>query len=246
MIRTNFKNAKKWLHQSGLFPTVRGLFRAMSLNHRLECRLRQQFFSQFLRPGDLCFDIGANLGQSVEAFLASGASVVALEPNPQCMPTLKHLFGRNDKVTIINKAVGSTPGTAKLHFSGTASTASLRETWNPLDDQTVVTEVITLAELIDEHGSPKLLKVDVEGYEVEVFKGLDRQVPLIYFEMRTEEMDAVSTILSRLEGIGTVEGVNAVSEDHSTWLLDSWVSREQFLTSLPPQTGVANVCVRMR
>ena len=241
-MRTNFKNAKKWLHQSGLFPTVRGLFRAMSPNHRLERRLRQQFFSQFLRPGDLCFDIGANLGQSVEAFLASGASVVALEPNPQCMPTLKHMFGRNDKVTIINKAVGSTPGTAKLHFSGTAATASLRETWNPLDDQTVV----TLAELIDELGSPKLLKVDVEGYEVEVFKGLDRQVPLIYFEMFTEDMDAVSTILARLEGIGTVEGVNAVSEDHSTWLLDSWVSCEQFLTSLPPQTVTANVCVRMR
>jgi hypothetical protein len=38
------------------------------------------FYQQFLQPGDLCFDVGANMGNRVEAFLKIGANVVVVEP----------------------------------------------------------------------------------------------------------------------------------------------------------------------
>jgi FkbM family methyltransferase len=238
-------DVKRWLSQCGLYPFVRDVYRALSPSHRLERRLRRDFFLQLVRPGDLCFDIGANVGQSTEAFLACGASVVALEPNPLCLPALRHQFGGERRVTIIIKAVGSTPGVARLHFSGTAATASLRKDWNNTDDQIVATEVVTLGQLILSHGAPQLLKVDVEGFEIEVFKGLDRPVPIIYFEMHAKEAGAVSGILTRLAELGTVEGINAVSEDHSTWLLERWVPADEFLIALSPLPDVANVVVRM-
>ena len=217
----------------------------MSPSHREERRLRRQFFGMLIRPGDLCFDIGANVGQSIEAFLACGASVVALEPNPHCLHTLRYQFGRKERVTLIDKAVGASPGSAQLHFSGTAATASLRGDWNVHDDQIVAVDVTTLADLMASHGTPQLLKVDVEGYEVEVFAGLDQFVPIIYFEMHARDVPAVAKILARLAELGSVESVNAVSEDHGSWLFDRWLSSDEFLAALSPPPLVANVVVRM-
>ncbi|WP_315853121.1 FkbM family methyltransferase [Paludisphaera rhizosphaerae] len=233
------------MHRMGLYPVARGIYRAISSDHRRDRKLRRLFFAQFLKPGDLCFDIGANLGQSIEAFRASGARVVALEANALCLPTLAYSFGRDPEVLVVNKAVGSTSGTARLHFHQTASTASIRDDWNDTDDNVVEVEMITLEQLFAQHGVPRLLKVDVEGFEEQVFAGLARPVPIIYFEMHGREFDAVIRILARLESVGKIESVNAVSEDHGQWLLDRWVSPAEFATALNPLPKLANVVVRM-
>ena len=39
----------------------------------------KSFYSHFIGKGDLCFDVGANLGNRAEVFLALGATVVAIE-----------------------------------------------------------------------------------------------------------------------------------------------------------------------
>lgn len=236
---------KELMHRMGLFPVARSIYRSISSEHREDRKLRRMFFAQFLKPGDLCFDVGANLGQSIEAFRASGARVVALEANALCLPTLAYSFRRDPEVLVVNKAVGSTSGTAKLHFHRTASTASIRNDWNDGDDSVVEVEMITLEQLFAQHGVPRLLKVDVEGFEEEVFAGLEQPVPIIYFEMHGREFDAVIRILGRLESLGKIESVNAVSEDHGSWLLDRWVSPAEFATALTPPPEVANVVVRM-
>ena len=64
-----------------------------------------------------------------------------------------------------------------------------------------------MAQLMASQGKPKLLKVDVEVFEVEVLKGLDRAVPIIYFEMHTREQLAVKDIFERLVQLGTVDRV---------------------------------------
>lgn len=44
----------------------------------------RSFYAQFISPGDLVFDIGANVGSYTEMFLRLGAKVVAAEPNREC------------------------------------------------------------------------------------------------------------------------------------------------------------------
>jgi FkbM family methyltransferase len=237
---------KTALHGLGLYAPARALYRGVSRKHREERRLRREFFAQFVSPGDLCFDIGANVGQSIEALRACGGSVVALEPNPHCMPALRHQFSRDAQVTLVAKAVGDRPGKATLHFSGTAATASLRGDWNRRDDQTVEVEIVTLDQLIADHGAPKLLKVDVEGFELEVFQGLGRSVPVIYFEMHAREIQVVGRILARLRTLGRIDGVNIISEDHSTWLWRGWSPVEDFMGRMAKPPAVANVIVRMQ
>ena len=237
---------KTALQRLGLYAQARALYRALSHKHQEERQLRREFFAQFVSPGDLCFDIGANVGQTIEALRACGASVVALEPNPHCMPALRHQFARDPDVALVAKAVGDRPGKATLHFSGTAATASLRGDWNRRNDQVVAVETVTLDQLIQAHGPPKLLKVDVEGFEMEVFQGLSRSVPVIYFEMHSREIQVVERILVHLSKLGRIEGVNVISEDHSTWLWPNWSSVEDFMGRMAQPPAVANVVVRMQ
>src|SRR3954471_23236577 len=72
------------------------------------------FYDQFIGPGDLAFDIGAHLGDRVQAWLDLGARVVAVEPQPHLAAVLHRLYGRNPAVTLISAAVGAESGTAEL------------------------------------------------------------------------------------------------------------------------------------
>lgn len=44
-----------------------------------------RFYEQFIRPNDICFDIGANMGNRTEVFLKLGAKVIAVEPQSECV-----------------------------------------------------------------------------------------------------------------------------------------------------------------
>jgi FkbM family methyltransferase len=231
----------------GVYSLARSIYRRVHPGHRRERSCNLQFYRQLVRPGDLCFDIGANVGQTTEAMRALGATVVGVEPNPHCIPVLQSQFGRDRGVHLVQKAIGAAPGRAELHFRGTDSTASIRTDWPFPADQRVDVEVTTLDDLIREFGRPRLIKVDVEGFELEVFQGLSQPVPLLYFEMHGQEAAVVTTILTRLASVGDVEGVNAVDAENAAWLLDRWVKPGEFLPALgSPPPHRANVVVRMR
>src|SRR4051794_34568481 len=76
-----------------------------------------RLYSQFIRPGDLVFDVGAHVGDRIGAFRRLGASVVAVEPQPALVRTLRLLYGRNRAVTIEPVAVGREPGAIDLRLN---------------------------------------------------------------------------------------------------------------------------------
>jgi FkbM family methyltransferase len=201
---------------------------------------------ELVGPGNLCVDIGSNVGQTIEAFDACGARTVALEPNPDCIPALEWQFGRNPRVTIVKKAVGSVPGSATLNFSGTNTTSSLRDDWGESNKERLTVEVTTLDALISEFGPPKLCKVDVEGFETEVFKGLSRPIPNIDFEGHLKELDRAREVLSTLSRLGNIEQANLTDSEHTGWLLDRWVSADELRDGLASRlTQFGNVVVRL-
>src|SRR5262245_6490618 len=135
------EHAKHVLHKLGLFPVARALYRRISPAHRRERQNNKDFYGTLVRPGDLCFDVGANLGQSIEALVELGAKVIAVEPNAECLPVLSFHFGRDPNVRIVAKACGKAAGVAQLHYSGTDSTASLRPDWPFKNDESMSVEV---------------------------------------------------------------------------------------------------------
>ena len=76
-----------------------------------------RLYRQFVRPGDLVFDIGAHVGDRIAAFRRLEARVIAVEPQPALIKTLRLLYGRDRNVTIEAAAVGREEGVVELNVN---------------------------------------------------------------------------------------------------------------------------------
>jgi len=172
-----------------------------------------EFYADFVKEGDLCFDIGAHLGNRTNAWEALGAKVVALEPQPQCMAYLKNHFGNSKQVTLLKQAVGATEGQATFYVSELTPTistmatedwrqamtdnTSFKVTW----DESLEVSVVTLDQLIEQYGMPDFCKIDVEDFEVEVLKGLSVPLPSLSFEYYTPTLFRVFECMDLLDDL---------------------------------------------
>jgi FkbM family methyltransferase len=172
------------------------------------------FYRPFVRPGDLCFDIGAHVGNRSRALLDNGARVMAVEPQPACAACLRRRFGRHPRFTLIPKAVGARAGISVLHINrlnptistlspaswraAMARAAAGRERW----DRQIPVNVITLDQLIEQYGLPHFCKIDVEGFEDQVLAGLSYPLRALSFEFISFEKARASACLRRLQSLG--------------------------------------------
>lgn len=249
MLKRTVKTATRRL---GLFPVARHLYRRFDPDVRRARASDRVFFARIIRPGDLVFDIGANLGQKSEVFLACGAKVVAVEPNPMCAPSLRFEFARARDFTLVEKAIGATIGRARLNVVGTDSTASVRDDWRWLTEDgalkasAVDVDMTTLDALIAEYGAPAYCKIDVEGFELDVLKGLSRPTPdLISFEYHASEKDRLIACIDILAALAPIE-INLIAMNGGDFLQD-WAPPAEALNRIGadlPEVG--DVFVRMK
>jgi FkbM family methyltransferase len=243
----NRSAVKKVLRGLGIYPMVRYWYRQLNPQARREFADDVRFYRQFVGEGDLCFDIGANLGQTIKPLVACKAKVVAVEPNPLCGQSLAWEFAGCRDVTIVGQAVGAEAGFADLHFEGTDATASLRNDWPfPLRGIERV-RVTTLDALIEQFGKPTLLKVDVEGFETEVFKGLSQPIPVVRFEYHRWELARALTCLARLAEVGEISAANVTELDSTSFHFPEWVSYDELVGRLEnDELEKGNIVVKMR
>lgn len=196
----------------------------------------------------LCFDLGAHLGNRTRAFRDLGARVVAVEPQPVCVQFLQKKFQSDPQVQIVPRAVSDTNGTLELKMSRrypTISTAAGRQWQETVQhaaqypiawEDTVTVECVTLDALIADHGLPDFCKIDVEGFEEHVLRGLSQAIPALSFEF-FREMDSITqACIEHLEQFGTYR-YNWSRGESQRMELDVWVAAPallRFLRQLPP------------
>jgi FkbM family methyltransferase len=208
--------------------------------------------------GDLCFDIGANVGRRTKVFLELGARVVAVEPQEHCMTQLRKKFDGNGNVVLLQKAVGETQGSAEMMLCDSHSLSSLSRSWietvktsgrytSCTWDRAVTVPVVTLDDLISQHGKPAFMKIDVEGYEYEALKGLSQPVKTISFEFTPEFMDSALKCVEYLSKIGPAEFNYCLDDKPTAFVMQKWSTPPQIsekLESIGGQGKVGDIYIR--
>ena len=94
-----------------------GIARSLAMYYGIPFRAGRlrRFYSQFMEPGALCFDVGAHAGNRVRCWRQLGARVVAIEPQADFVRLLRWLYGSDAGVEIVPLAVGRSPGSAELY-----------------------------------------------------------------------------------------------------------------------------------
>ena len=208
----------------------------------------------FVRPDDLVFDVGAHVGDRVASFHRLGARVVAVEPQPSMVRTLRLLYGRSKSVAIEALAVGREPGSARMLINVDNPTVSSippafvqaahgapgweTQRWN----ETIDVPVTTLDALIAKHGVPAFIKLDVEGFEAEALSGLSQAVHAVSFEFTTIQRDVGLACIERCAALGYGRFNAALGESQT--LIGGWMNAQdvaRWLTELPQAANSGDI-----
>ena len=131
------------------------------------------------------FDIGANRGQFALAVRrwAFKARVIAFEPLAEAADTFRRVFQGDSAVTLHQAAIGPQAGEATIHVAAAEDSSSLLPITTLQDrlfpgTSEIRTEIVKVGRLSDfvapnEIVSPAMLKLDVQGYELEALRGCE-------------------------------------------------------------------------
>jgi FkbM family methyltransferase len=162
----------------------------------------QTALQEYLRPGMTVYDIGANIGFfSLLAARIVGATgrVAAFEADPEIAARLRENVERNKgaPISVEEKAVWSS-STPVFFARADAEVSPDRGLGHVIDNDadksapsTIRVEAVSVDEYVRQSGAPDFIKCDVEGAEVEVFRGAEQllreRLPLILCEMHGDK-----------------------------------------------------------
>lgn len=238
-----------------------GLVRSLIMYYSNPLKLwrMQGFYAQFIKPGDLAFDIGSHVGNRLWIWSRLGAHVVALEPQPLFFEFLQRWYGKRPGVALIEAAAGAAPGEATLWISErTPTVTTVSRNWindvrqaksfATVEWQTQITvPLTTLDQLIATHGLPTFCKIDVEGFEADVLQGLSQPISVLSIEYVPATIAIALACIERLAQLGTYEFNWSIGESHR-WQRHAWLSANEmcdYLTQLTIDDKSGDIYARL-
>jgi len=181
---------------------------------RYENALLEKLREVVLRQGalDTVLDIGANIGNHTVFFSEIFKRVIAFEPNPRTFSLLSINTSNLQNVSCLMLGASSKKATLNFHVDELNmgdSRISSENTPKEGDNHSITTIDVMPIDAIDEINSENvsLVKIDVQGHEIEVIRGmldtLRRTAPIIAFEQEAVEIvDGSSEVIKQLRDVG--------------------------------------------
>jgi FkbM family methyltransferase len=165
-----------WRNHLRKSSLLRDVYRGIAGRGAYEARFARDLLAA-VRPGDTVWDVGANVGVYAAQFAERGAAnVICFEPAPAALAALRDRFSQGSQIRIMPIALGKERGTVSFAADG----ASPNNQIGPSDSSlpTIEIEVRSGDEALTEFGlpHPEVIKIDVEGYELEVVEGLSNML----------------------------------------------------------------------
>jgi FkbM family methyltransferase len=241
---------KKLIRKSPLYPVILSMRERKAILEWSEHDDKSAaFYSQFISENDICFDIGANVGNRTKVFLKIAKNVVAVEPQIYCYQKLEKFFSNHigKKLHLHNLALGEKPGEAEMFISKVSTLSTLSQEWIDSTkksgrfehcdwEEKQKVKISTLDKIIEEHGKPSFIKIDVEGFELEVLKGLTQPVGVVSIEFAAEFLDKTLDCINHLASIGEIE-LNISEGETMEMSYAKWLSLEEMISTLRGYEG---------
>lgn len=235
---------KKHIKNISIFSILTILFSnvsTVSWYRKLNPQKTKLFLSQFIKKDDLVFDIGANTGQKINIYLSCGAHVVCFEPQKKCLRELYKKFKNNTNVMIDPRGLSATSGFIDFFPCNEITTiATCSKEWTTEGrfveqgyswNKPIKIKTTTLDKAIEKYGIPTFCKIDVEGFEYEVLKGLTTPIPCITFEFTYEGKSNAKKCLDYLKKLG-YKNFNFVIGETAYFAFDHWLDSDLILEKI--------------
>jgi FkbM family methyltransferase len=162
----------------------------------------QKLMNAILKPGDRFIDIGANIGEitlHASHLVGENGKVESFEPNPECVSIINNNVIRNDikNIKVFPFGLSDRPDVLKLNLtsahSGTATLAPVDKATKSFEVQIITGDSVVLTDT----KRVRLIKIDVEGFELQVLKGLKHSLeefkPLLITEIIESQLERAGT-----------------------------------------------------
>jgi FkbM family methyltransferase len=159
--------------------------------------------SRVVRPGMLCYDLGASIGYISLLMAHKGArQVYAFEPAPHAADILRTQAAANrwsDRITHVPYAASDRRKLVEFGLTDNAYGSRIVPNGGVSARQPLIVQCVPLDEFAAEHGYPDFVKIDIEGEETNALKGATevlRRKPILCIEIHSrEQAEGVSEIL---------------------------------------------------
>jgi FkbM family methyltransferase len=171
-------------------------------------------FSKMISAGDTVIEIGGHIGYLSLYFASlSQGRVIVFEPGKNNLPYIRRNVAGKGNIVLIEKGAASTTGSLPFYIEAlTGQNNSFVQDFERLQvnqknafveakPEEVIVEVVKLDEFIEEENvTPAFVKIDVEGFEFDVLKGLLESLrkfhPICMIEIQSHHKEILSSMLN--------------------------------------------------
>lgn len=154
-------------------------------------------YNHVLKNAKMCFDVGANIGITTLWLAKNSEQVIAFEPIVENVKRLQENIETNyaKNIVVEQKIVSDNDGTKEINFTSAYGHHSMGKPNHSIIIEKRKIQSVTLDNYCKQHriNTIDCLKIDVEGFELEVLKGAEtmlksNQIKCVIFEQSNQQM----------------------------------------------------------